>query len=94
MVRYVPIACLIISFKAFGLHNRLQTTQAEKYLGTHMNELAGYSLGGYELEEEVGRGSMGVVYRGKQIALSREVAIKILAGELASDHPACCLNDL
>jgi serine/threonine protein kinase len=50
-----------------------------------MNELAGYSLGGYQLEEEVGRGSMGVVYRGKQIALSREVAIKILPQSLAKD---------
>jgi eukaryotic-like serine/threonine-protein kinase len=50
-----------------------------------MNELAGYSLGGYQLEEEIGRGSMGVVYRGKQIALSREVAIKILPHTLAKD---------
>src|SRR5262245_20136291 len=37
-----------------------------------MNELAGRSLGGYQLEEEIGRGSMGMVYRGKQIALGRE----------------------
>ena len=50
-----------------------------------MNELAGYSLGGYQLEEEIGRGSMGVVYRGKQIALGREVAIKILPHSLARD---------
>ena len=50
-----------------------------------MNELAGYNLGGYELEEEIGRGSMGVVYLGKQIALSREVAVKILPQSLAKD---------
>src|SRR5581483_9034406 len=50
-----------------------------------MNELAGQSLGGYTLEEEVGRGSMGVVYRGKQIALGREVAIKVLPQTLARD---------
>src|SRR5581483_1686858 len=50
-----------------------------------MNELAGQSLGGYTLEEEVGRGSMGVVYRGKQIALGREVAIKVLPWSLARD---------
>src|SRR5215471_4784162 len=51
----------------------------------HMNELAGQSLGGYQLEEEIGRGSMGMVYRGKQIALGREVAIKVLPRSLAKD---------
>jgi serine/threonine protein kinase len=50
-----------------------------------MNELAGRSLGGYQLEEEIGRGSMGVVYRGKQIALGREVAVKVLPQTLARD---------
>src|SRR6267154_4819711 len=50
-----------------------------------MNELAGRSLGGYQLEEEMGHGSMGVVYRGKQIALGREVAIKVLPRSLAKD---------
>ncbi len=50
-----------------------------------MNELAGQCLGGYQLEEEIGRGSMGMVYRGKQIALGREVAIKVLSQALARD---------
>jgi len=50
-----------------------------------MNELAGQSLGGYQLEEEIGHGSMGVVYRGKQLALGREVAIKVLPKALARD---------
>jgi len=50
-----------------------------------MNELAGQNLGGYLLEEEIGHGSMGVVYRGKQIALGREVAIKVLPKALARD---------
>lgn len=50
-----------------------------------MNELAGQSLGGYQLEEEIGRGSMGMVYRGKQIALGREVAVKVLPQILARD---------
>src|ERR1700674_1358915 len=50
-----------------------------------MNELAGQTLGGYQLEEEIGRGSMGVVYRGKQIALDRDVAIKVLPQTLARD---------
>lgn len=50
-----------------------------------MNELAGQSLGGYVLEEELGRGSMGMVYCGRQIALGREVAVKILPQSLAQD---------
>ncbi|GHO50199.1 serine/threonine-protein kinase [Ktedonospora formicarum] len=50
-----------------------------------MNELTGQSLGGFLLEEEIGRGSMGVVYRGRQIALGREVAIKVLPKALARD---------
>src|SRR6516162_11813960 len=53
--------------------------------GEYMNELAGYNLGGYQLKEEIGRGSMGVVYRGKQIALGRDVAIKVLPQALAHD---------
>jgi eukaryotic-like serine/threonine-protein kinase len=50
-----------------------------------MDELAGQYVGGYLLEEEIGRGSMGVIYRGKQIALEREVAIKVLPQKLAKD---------
>lgn len=50
-----------------------------------MNELAGQNLGGYQLDAEIGRGSMGIVYRGKQIALGREVAIKVLSRALVSD---------
>src|SRR5437763_15485572 len=50
-----------------------------------MNGLAGQSLGGYKLDEEIGRGSMGMVYRGRQIALGREVAIKVLSQALAKD---------
>ncbi|MCB9881379.1 MAG: protein kinase [Planctomycetes bacterium] len=47
----------------------------------------GRRLGDYEVEGEIGRGRMGVVYRGHQPSLDRVVAIKVLTGAFATTGP-------
>ena len=46
------------------------------------------TFGRYEIAERVGRGGMGVLYRGKDTVLDREVAIKVMSGDFSGDEAA------
>src|SRR6266511_2994272 len=50
-----------------------------------MTLVAGARLGSYEIVAPLGAGGMGEVYRARDPKLGREIAIKVLPGEVASD---------
>ena len=52
----------------------------EDELGTHVAQILSAN---YELESEVGRGGMGIVYNARDRRLKREIAIKVLPPELS-----------
>ncbi len=43
---------------------------------------------GYELLDEIGHGGMGVVYRARDVALDRDVAVKLLSDRYTAGSPA------
>jgi serine/threonine protein kinase len=47
---------------------------------------SGTVIAGYRIDELIGRGGMGVVYRATNVALNRTYALKVLAPELANDE--------
>lgn len=45
--------------------------------------MTGKKLGDFEITGDIGKGGMGQVYKGRQLSLDRDVAVKILPGDLS-----------
>src|SRR4051812_17594322 len=43
-------------------------------------------IAGYRIDSVAGRGGMGIVYRATDVHLERQVALKVISGELAEDE--------
>ncbi len=48
-----------------------------------------WSLGGYRIVRELGRGGIGVLYEAEDVALERRVAVKVLKPEIAANQEQC-----
>src|SRR5579864_1565275 len=62
-----------------------QQGQSQHQAGSGSGATTGSSFGNYRVEEQIGKGGMGVVYRAIDTKLGRSVAIKVLPEECAKD---------
>ncbi len=61
------------------------TAHQAKRLGPELAALMNQQIPGYELLEKLGQGSMGTVFKARQLSMNRLVAVKVLAPKLAAN---------
>jgi serine/threonine protein kinase len=64
----------------------LITDSQAKRLGSELKVLTRHQIPGYQLLEKLGKGSMGTVYKARQLSMNRLVAVKILKPKLAANQ--------
>ena len=67
-------------------HGFLRCQYLERRFGPVISFSVNDVIAGYRLDEQVGRGGMGVVFRATHIALERHGAVKLIAPELAANE--------
>ena len=60
-------------------------TSARRDQGPQAASLIGHTVGDFVIEAVIGGGSFGTVYRGRQLGLDRQVALKVPTYEIAAD---------
>ncbi len=61
------------------------TVSQQRRLSQELTLLVGQQIPGYQLLEKLGQGSMGIVFKARQLSMNRLVAIKVLQPRLATN---------